>query len=274
MDINFNADILPGLTDDLKMTQRACWYADGLFETIRMSNNAIPWLSYHWNRLKSGLRALEIDVPTTWNELFWETEIRKIASGNARVRLQVWRAAGGLYYPEQSAPVFLISAEPLEYSRFQWQEPGIRLGVATACRIPVDAFSGLKSLNTARYVAAALEARRHGWDDALVLNSFDRIAEACAGNVFWWEHEILCTTPLSEGCVDGVARRVLLEKAREFGLPVQEKSATFAALQFAEEVFLTNAIRGITPVAFINDRPLATVQTKHLFERFSGLQAG
>jgi branched-subunit amino acid aminotransferase/4-amino-4-deoxychorismate lyase len=274
MPINWNSEILDALPTEAALAQRACWYADGLFETLRMSNSALPWLEWHWRRLEAGLRALEFDIPAHWDAPFWATEIRKIASGHARIRLQVWRAPGGLYLPAQAAPVYAITAEPLANAWFAWREPGIRLGLANNCRICSDAYSGFKSLNTARYVAASLEARRMGWDEAVVLNAFDRVAEACAANIFWFEKGALCTTLLSEGCVAGVTRGLLIRLVGEIGLAVQEKTITFAALQAADEVFLTNAIQGIIPVAELGGRAMPSAAVKNLFEWFSGLQTG
>jgi branched-subunit amino acid aminotransferase/4-amino-4-deoxychorismate lyase len=274
MPVNWNSEIVAAPPPELALAQRACWYADGLFETLRMSDSALPWLEWHWRRLQAGLQALEFEIPAHWDASFWAAEIRKIASGHARIRLQVWRAPGGLYLPAQAAPVFSITAEPLAEAWFTWREPGVRLGLASSCRICADAYSGFKSLNTARYVAASLEARRKGWDDAVVLNAFDRVAETCTANIFWLENGTLCTTPCSEACVAGVTRERLICHAGEIGLAVQEKTVTFAALQAAEAVFLTNAIQGITPVAVLGDRAMPSTAVKNLFEWFSGLQAG
>lgn len=273
MPVNFNREILPDFPRSLELLQRACRYGDGLFETIRMSDGRMPWLHYHWQRLQAGLNALDFDIPEHWDALYFETEIRRFVSGNARVRLQIWRKPGGLYLPTDPEPLFIISSEPLPSTWFSWQATGVSLGQASGVRLPVDTFSGFKSLNTPRYVAAALEARRNGWDDALLLNAYERVAEASASNVFWWEGDFLCSIPLTEGCVDGITRRLLIERAGVFGFAVQEKPTTFASLQAAEEVFLTNSIRGITPVASMGGRSLTTVKTKQLFDFFVGLYA-
>lgn len=274
MPINWNSEILDGLPGDLLQAQRACLYADGLFETLRMSNGALPWLSDHWRRLRAGLEALEFELPAHWDERFWAAEIKKIASGNARIRWQVWRAPGGWYLPENRKPVYLLTAEPLENAWFTWQTPGIRIGPAVGIRISSDALSGFKGIDAIRYVAAALEARRNGWDEAIVLNTADRVAEAASANVFWWENDALCTPPCSEGCVAGIARSRLIGAAKDSEYAVFEKSVTFAALQAADEVFLTNAVRGIIPVADIGGRALPVAKTKRLFGCFAGTLAG
>lgn len=168
--------------------------------------------------------------------------------------------------PQDDAPQFLITAQPLASNSFEWQEPGITLGVSDDVRLPMNTFSNFKTLNAVRYVAAALEAKKRAWDDVLILNARDRICEATSSNVFWWEKDLLCTVPLSEGCVAGVQRALLLAAAAAAGFAIQEKPVTFAALQSADEIFLTNAIRGLLPVYLFAGRPLKNFKSKTLFE--------
>lgn len=265
MAVNFNSQIFEALPDNLALAQRALFYADTLFETVRVFSGKIPLFDRHWNRLSSGLNALGFQLPDNWNASYFQAEMLKICPPDARARISVWRSPGGLYDPLDNAPQFLITAQALESSVYEWREPGITLGVAKNVRLPVDAFSNFKTLNAARYVAASVEAGKQGCDDALILNSFDRICEATSSNVFWWENGTLCTIPLSEGCVAGIQREWLLQTARSAGLAVQEKPATFATLQNAGEIFLTNAIRGMTPVGTFNGRAMETAQTKRLF---------
>ncbi len=266
MSVNFNTHLSENLPEALTQTQRALLYGDTLFETLRVFDGQIPLLDRHWARLSAGLSALGFDVPEAWGVPFFQKEISKICPPNARVRLSVWRSPGGFYLPQDDMPQFLITAQPLASNSFEWQEPGITLGVSDDVRLPIDTFSSFKTLNAVRYVVAALEAKKRAWDDALILNSHDRICEATSSNVFWWEKDLLCTVPLSEGCVAGVQRALLLAAAAAAGFVIQEKPVTFAALQSADEIFLTNAIRGLLPVYLFAGRPLKNFKSKTLFE--------
>lgn len=229
----------------------------------------------HWVRLSNGLQTMRYAIPTHWSAAFFEKEILKTAPPNARVRLTVWRSPGGLYLPKNDAPQFLITVAALESGMFEWDSPGIRIGLCESVRLSVDRFSGLKTLNTARYVAAAQEAQEKGWDDAVVLNAYDRVCEATSSNVFWFENETLCTPPLADGCVTGVLRELLLSLTLAAGYAVQEKPATFAHLLAADEVFLTNAVRGVRWVREIEGVAFDCSKTKktydltveHLFEK-------
>lgn len=267
---NLNGQLIKELPGGLALAERGLYYADALFETIRVFGGRIPLMERHWARLSKGLLLMRYDVPADWSGDFFKKEILRIAPQNARVRLSVWRAPGGLYLPENNTPQFLITAAALESDMFEWHSEGIRTGLCESVRLPVDLFSGLKTLNAARYVAAAQEAGERGWDDTILLNAYDRVCEATGSNVFWFENDTLCTPPLADGCVTGVMRDLLLTLTKAAGYTVIEKSSTFAGLLTAEEVFLSNAVRGVRYVREIEGRVFDCVKTRALFDLMAG----
>ncbi|MCS7036065.1 MAG: aminotransferase class IV [Saprospiraceae bacterium] len=266
MPVNWNGNLLEHLPEAWAQAQRALLYGDALFETVRAFDGRLPLLERHWERLRNGLIQSGFALPPAWDAFFFEKNIRCVAPPNARIRLTVWRSAGGYYRPTDNRPQFLITAEALESAALEWPVVGRTLGVCASVRLPVDAYSNLKTFNSARYVAAAREAQARGWDDALVLNAFERVCEATASNVFWWEGDVLCTVPLGEGCVAGVMRAFVLETAAGAGLAISEKAVPPEALEAAEEIFLTNAVRGIQPVRIFAGARLPDDRTRRLFE--------
>ncbi len=131
----------------------------------------------------------------------------------------------------------------------------------------MDAYSGFKTLNAARYVAAAMEARDRGWDDALLINASGHVVEATSSNVFWCYGGRMFTAPLTDGCVAGTMRSFLMEMSILRDCDIQEKSFSPAGLMAADEIFLSNAIRGIVPVRIFAGRTLSHSQSKRYFER-------
>lgn len=266
--VNYDGALLGAMPPDLWDAQRALYYGDSLFESIRVFDGRIPLMAAHWDRLSGGLKAMGYAVPTSWSSDFFEKEILRIAlSSNARVRLTVWRSPGGLFLPENNVPRFLIAAQAMESSRFQWLEQGLTLGFCNSVRLPLDTLSGFKSLNSARYVAAAQEAHARGWDDGIMLNAQERVCEATSSNLFWFEGNTLCTPPLADGCVTGTMRKILLQLRDNTGLGVQEKPATFATVLAANELFLTNAIRGIRWVRECEGKVYDCTKTRILFDQ-------
>lgn len=259
--VNLNGFIFNDLPPELEQAQRALYYGDGLFETLRAeANGSLPHLRQHVARLLSGLNLLEFVAPPHWSEAFFEAEIgRTLPAQSAtahRVRVTVWRSPGGLYLPLHHEPQFLISVAPITH--LNPSETGLRVGFCQSVRLPVDAFSNLKTLNAPRYVAAAREARRSGWDDALLLNQFDRVCEATSSNFFWQTADgHLYTPPLTEGCVAGTTRERVLELAQKQGISVSERAISPQNLLLeVESAFFTNAIRGVVPVGELAGRTL------------------
>ena len=267
MTINLNSRLYDRLPEPVDALQRAVYYGDGLLESMCMFQGRIPLWDKHWARLHAGLHVFGYELPPGWDAGFMLNEIHKVASNNARIRLIVWRSPGGLYLPEGNLPQFMLTATELPFGSFQWLDQGITLGLSRQVRLAADAFSGFKTLNALRYVAGIREARANDWDDAVLLNALERVCEATSSNIFWWEAGQLYTVPLTEGCVAGVMRSAVLEKA---GYAVQEKPVTFAALCQADEIFLTNAVRGIIPVRIFAGKLLANLKTKMLFDTLAG----
>jgi branched-chain amino acid aminotransferase len=127
-----------------------------------------------------------------------------------------------------------------------WNEEGLVIGIFPDGRKSCDHFSRVKSNNFLLYAQAAIYAREQGVSDCLVLNSHGRIADSTIANVFYIRDGVIYTPPLSEGGVAGVMRRYLLEVLPEAGYTVYEQPVSVEDLADADELLLTNAVRGIS----------------------------
>ena len=88
-------------------------------------------------------------------------------------------------------------------------------------------------------------AGERGLDDCVLLNSRGRVVETTVANIWWVREGRIYTLPLSEGCVAGVMRRHLLEALPGAGYSVGEEPIGPDELGRADELFITNALRGI-----------------------------
>jgi len=264
--VNLNGQLLSALPEPLAEAQRAFYYGDGLFETIRVFDGQAPNWPDHWQRLSRGFMSLGFTPPVTWTESFFKTEIKRILVPNARIRLMVWRSPGGFYLPTQHHPQFLITSEPLASDRYEWVEQGLTMSLCSSVKLPVDTLSGLKMLGGTRYVAAAREARMKGQDDGLLLNSLGNISEATSSNVFWIKNGEVFTPAPGEGQVKGTLQGMLSTILRTKGWKLHEKCASPEELLDADELFLTNAIRGIGWVREFENVPYGYSITKHFHQ--------
>lgn len=245
-------------------------YGDGLFETIKLLDGKILLKEYHFERLFSGLRTLKFTIPALFTEENLEAAINNLCLKNnceklAKVRLSVSRGNGGLYDCDNQFS-YLIESWPLEQSGLN--ENGLVIDIFPDARKSIDAFSNLKSANYLPYVMAAVWAKENKLNDALVLNSQERICDATIANVFWVKDNKVFTPPLSEGCVDGVMRRRILEfrfGVLDFEFQLGESAHTEKDLKEADEVFLTNATSGIRWVGQFRDKKYSNQIASKLF---------
>lgn len=264
--VNINGEVSDRLPDSVAQMQRALYYGDALFESIRIFNGRAPMWHLHWERLKQGMIRLGMVAPQEWSESFFREEIKKMNLLNHRLRLMVWRSAGGLYLPVNHVAGFLMTAQPMESPQFEWTANGMVLGVCDGVRLPVDSFSNIKSLNTARYVQAALEAQQKSWDEAVILNAYDRVCETSSSNVFWIRQGRVYTPPASEGCVTGTLRKILLHSNVKGLDSFEEKICVVGTLLDADEIFITNAVRGIRPVCEFNKKRFKIEKSSLIYE--------
>jgi para-aminobenzoate synthetase / 4-amino-4-deoxychorismate lyase len=95
-----------------------------------------------------------------------------------------------------------------------------------------------------------------GPGEAPLLVDREEVLEAAWANVFAVRKGALFTPPLDHRILPGVTRATVLELARARGVETIERPLPLAELREADEVFLTNSIRGIELVDSVAGTPL------------------
>lgn len=262
---------MPGNEPLLNAANRGFRYGDALFETMKLINGKILLAAYHFQRLFSGSSLIKIEIPKLFTQEKLIAEVIQLCKKNkceklARVRLTVFRSDEGLYESDNSLQ-YLIECWPLDETVNELNENGLVIDTFPHARKSCDKFSNLKSANYLLYVMAALYAKENKLNECLVLNVHDRICEGTIANIFWIKDGMIYTPPLSEGCVAGVMRRYLLESLQGIRHKAQEKVCEIKDLEEADEVFLTNAIKGIRWVGEFRNKKYSSFQSKALFEK-------
>ena len=209
-----------------------------LIETMRVRNGRIPFLSRHLARLEHSLQQLGLPTPAPdvagLARPFADTgeAVLRIEAADGRAAITVREP------PAPEAPLVITASEPHRPYPHK-----------TTAR---DAFAD-----------AVVEAEVAEADDALLLTLDGWVAEGTAWNVFWWDGATLRTPALDLGVLPGIARARVLELARGV-----EGRYPRAALE-GKSLFLTNAVRGVVPLASLDGAPVPRdSRTEDLARRF------
>ena len=254
---------------------RAFKYGDGLFETIRVSNGTILFLEAHFARLSKGLNILHMQdsqKPLSIEKFqkIVQDFLSKQSDANLRIRITFFRQGAGLYTPQEIAYDYYIESSPLESAFFSLNPKGLNLGCCTSVQLSIDQLSNLKTTSALPYVLAGLEKKENAWDDCLILNSEGAIAESIAANIFILKGKQVFTPALNQGCIAGVMRQNVIKIIKKLDLELYEEAIFLEDIKDADEIWLTNAIRGIQWVKEVSNHSnllknnLAKRLTNHL----------
>jgi len=227
----------------VSIADRGLLLGDGLFETMAVRNARVLDLDAHLKRLASGLGVLgfagAVDLPKLRSGV--ALYIAAEGAACAVLRVTVTRGAGprGLAPPEAPRPTIFMTLSPMPPAC----ETSLSLHIATGTRRNEhSALSRIKALPYLDNVLALSEARAHGADDALMLNTRGTVACATVANVFVIREGRLETPPVCDGALPGTMRALVLCLAKQAGLAPVENSLHVKDLAEADEVLLTNSI--------------------------------
>ncbi len=210
--------------------------SDGVYETLRAESGRILHADRHLARLHDGAALLGIPIRHSDAELV-EAMTQVLAASDlcaAAIRITLTRgpALRGIMPPRNPTPTLVIAATPLPIPA------PARLVIATKTRRnEFSPLSRIKSLSMLDSIIARMEAERAGADDAILLNTQGRVAEATAANVFARIGGQWITPPLEDGALPGIARGLALEQGR-----VREAPIAPEALLAADALRLVNAL--------------------------------
>lgn len=245
--------IVPAAEARVPLLDHGVLFGDGIFEGIRVTHAGIFRLDDHMKRLATAGLAVGIEPEGGF------ARVREVACETTRawgpregyLRLIVMRGVGALGIDPSTCPspaILCIAAGPAAPDPVK-AERGLDLITSSLRRPAGDVLDPrVKSLNYLNNVLAKREANLRGADDALVLNAAGLVAEASATNVFAIRGDTLETPPVTDGALEGLTRRTVLELAADLGFATRERSLGRFDLYAADSVFLTGSRAGLVPV--------------------------
>ncbi len=223
----------------------------GVFSTLRVYDGVLFAWDRHWKRMKHDAQRMRVPFPAEqqWLEDRLLRLVEANDSWNSTLRVVIVRNQGGMWEgPSAAAHPFDLIAFTAEVNRWA---PAMRLGVIPQARHAASEFSGAKILSWADNLTRYERAHEQGFDEVVLLNERDEVAECTSANLFAVQGDSVYTPPLASGCLPGVTRAVMLEEVQVPGLRIQEKVLGLKDLESADEVFLTSTTREVLPVLSI-----------------------
>ena len=246
----------------------------GLFETLRAYDRFVFRLGDHLDRLLASAEVLDIPVEESRAEMAAALErvIQENALRDARCRITVTRGPlPSEHVPGPARPTCLIVAGEMTPYADELYQRGMTV---TISEVRVNEKDPTATHKTTSYLTNMLilrDAHAKGAQEALRFNGPGRLAEGCISNVFVVTDGRLVTPPVSEGCLPGIARKVVLELARAEGLDVAEEPVAAEDILKVDELFLTNSIMEVMPVCRIERHALADERPGPVTSRLMGL---
>ncbi len=119
---------------------------------------------------------------------------------------------------------------------------------------PPQAKMGGNYLNS---IIATQEAKRNGFDEAILLDKDGNVSEAPGENIFVVREGQLITPPLSSSALEGITRDAVMKIGRDLDIPVLEQNITRSELLMSDEIFLTGTAAEITPIVLMDGKKVS-----------------
>ena len=248
--VNNNGAVIPNKGATIAAGNRSYLYGDGLFESIRILNGKPINMENHFNRMVEGAKAIKMRFPSFFTVEFFEDKVKELISlsgikEGGKCRISLDRALGGTYIPETNEISYFIEVYPYESNFFELNSKGYEVDIYRDIKKQKNFLSNFKTKNGLLYVMTAIAAKEKGLDDYLLINEKDAVIESSNSNLFVVSNGVLYTPSLEDGCLAGTMRMQVINLAIAHGIKVYECAILPQNLLAADEIFLTNAIRGI-----------------------------
>ncbi|MDD5451698.1 MAG: aminotransferase class IV [Desulfovibrionales bacterium] len=255
-----NGDIIDGRKACLSAFDRGFLYGDGFFETMRAEKGRVLSLEAHLERLYQSCKFFNIGLQAM-EQSEWTDKINLLIEKNnlretvAAVKIVVTRGPDKpqLGLPKEKASTVIIYAREYVPPAPEKYNKGLLVNVFPCPRHYF--LADHKSLNYLFYLAAREWAQKKGADEAIVLNVDGTVSEGATTNIFYVKEGSIIrpeSPHYLRGVMEGQVINFLKKRRRE----IITMPTTVSMLLEAEEVFLTNSLIGIIPVAKIGETAL------------------
>jgi branched-chain amino acid aminotransferase len=263
--IDVNGALLPRPQAVVSVFDSGFMLGDGVWEGLRVHNGRIAFLDRHLDRLYRGAKAIAMDIGLSREELERRLYAALDANGmdgdGVHIRLMVTRGVRSTPYQD---PRVVISPATIVIIP-EWKAPAPETATRMLKLFTVHVRRGypdvqdpkLNSHSKLNCITACIQAAQAGADEALMLDPHGFVA-TCNSTHFFIVRDGEVSTSTGDYCLDGITRGIVIEIAREAGIPVFERNFSLTDVYGADEAFTTGTFAGVAPVGVIDGRVLGT----------------
>ena len=253
-----NGSVLQWNQAKIHVLNHGLHYGSCVFEGIRVYNRKIFKLREHIERLFFSAKILDLDIPYKREELieFTELIVKKQNIEDGYIRPVVWRGSEMMAISSKEASINIAIAAWKWPSYFSPEKilRGINMSIAEWKRPPPEC-APTNSKAAGLYMICSLskhKAESKGFDDALMLDYRNFIAEATGANIFFIKNKKIYT-PIADCFLNGITRKTVIEIANNIGIEVEENYLEENFMKDCSEAFLTGTAVEITPINSVDD---------------------
>ncbi|MBV9332315.1 MAG: branched-chain amino acid aminotransferase [Alphaproteobacteria bacterium] len=237
----------------------ASWLASTVFDGARAFEGVTPDLDLHLARVNRSAEAMYLKPVVSadmWGGLAREGLKRFDRDAALYIKPMYWSERTGVatVAPDPDSTSWCLTLYELPMPGEEGQSICLSpFRRPTPETMPVEAKAACLYPNNAR---AVLEAKRRGFDNALVCDLLGNVAETANSNVFMAKDGAVFTPAPNGTFLDGVTRQRIIKLLRQDGIEVIESALKFADFERADEIFTSGNYAKLGPVIRIGERSL------------------
>jgi len=280
----FNGKIIPWGDARIHVMSHVLHYGSGVFEGIKCyatnKGPAIFRLDDHIKRLIDSGKKYGIQIPFSEEDLI-EASVKTVQLNefdSCYIRPIAFYGFDTLGVHPKDCPVEVAIASFFwgAYLGDEGLINGVNIIISPWKKLSLDAFppSAKASGQYLNSMLAVQDARKRGYDEALLLNQHGYISEGSGQNIFIVKDGTIYTNDENASILMGITRSSIIEISRDLNYSVEITDLSKEMLMESDEAFFTGSATEVTPIATVNDTPIGngkpgtlTIELKEMYSR-------
>ena len=254
-----NGSFIPWKKATSHVINQGLHYASAVFEGERAYNGKIFKSKEHTERLFKSAEIMGIKIPFSHDEINNAKNdlLQKMNLKNCYVRPIVWRGSNQMGLSTSNADINVAIAvwdDWHSYFKIEKRLEGLKL-ITSPWKRPSPETAPSNAKASGPYVICTMSkefAEKKGYDDALMLDYRNYVAEGTGANIFFIKGNDI-HTPIADCFLNGITRQTVIEMVKKQGLNLVEKHILPNEIENYDEALLTGTAAEITPIKSIDD---------------------